>query len=59
MPTAHFSISQSLWIRGDEICQTQRNAISETQALRERGAQVFLLKGTGDQDGLAKLKQIL
>lgn len=59
MPRAHFSINQSLWVRGDEICRTQRNAISETQALRERGAQVFLLKGPGDRDGLAKLKRML
>lgn len=59
MPSGKFSISQSLWIRGGHICQTQRNAISETQALRERGAQIFLFNGDSDPAGLAKLRQIL
>jgi hypothetical protein len=59
MSETHFSINESLWIRGEEICATQGNAIAETRALRERGAQVFMLKGERDQDGLGKLKQLL
>jgi hypothetical protein len=48
-----------LWVRGEHICQTQRNAISETQALRERGAQIFLLKSATDRDSLDHLKRLL
>jgi hypothetical protein len=41
------------------MTRTQRNAISETAALRARGANLFMLKGATDTEGLAKLKQLL
>lgn len=59
MSKIHFSITDSLWVHGEDIATTQRNAISETQALRARGARIFLLKGTGDTDGLKRLKRQL
>ena len=59
MSPARISISQSLWVRGESITSTQRNAISETKALTARGAKIFLLKSATDQNGLAQLKKIL
>jgi hypothetical protein len=59
MAKVPFSILRSVWVRGEKICRTQRNAISETQALRERGAKIFLLKGAEDAESLKELKELL
>jgi len=59
MTQTRFSINDSLWVRGAAISQTQRNAISETQALLARGARIFLLKSAEDKDGLQQLKRQL
>jgi len=68
MSKIRFSITDSLWVRGEAIAKKQRNAISETQALLERGAKVFFLKGAQgkdplvgriDNESLKQLKQLL
>jgi hypothetical protein len=59
MPQARLSITESLWIRGEKIATSQRNAISETAALQARGAKIFLLKSARDQEGLNRLKRLL
>lgn len=59
MSEKRLSINESLWIRGEQITSTQRNAISETKALQARGARIFLLKGAADKEGLQRLRHLL
>ena len=59
MLASRFSVNDSLWVRGDTIDRTQRNARSETDALRARGASVFMLKSHKDVEGIAELKRQL
>ncbi len=51
--------NQLLWIRGEVICKAQRNAISETRALQESGAEIHFLKSANDKEGLKRLKHLL
>ena len=59
MSQTHFSINESLWIRGEAISQSCRNARSETQALIERGARVFMLKDLKDQGHFEEVRRLL
>jgi len=59
MSSSRFSVNESLWVRGETIDRTQRNARSENEALRARGARLFMLKGRGDAEGLAQLQRRL
>ena len=59
MAKRRFSLNESLWIRGEKIDRTQRNAHSETLALLARGAKVFMLKSHEDKEGLQQLQHLL
>lgn len=59
MAKRRFSLNDSLWIRGEVIDRTQRNAHSEVLALQARGAKVFTLKNYKDKEELQKLQRLL
>ncbi len=59
MAKARLSINDSLWVRGETIDRGQRNAASENQALRERGARIFMVKHAKDAEGLEQLRREL
>src|SRR5215472_4944194 len=55
----HLVLNESVWVRGETIDLGQRNARSENQALRERGARVLMVKSAGDAEGLEQLRREL
>src|SRR3974377_1457202 len=52
----HLVLNESIWVRGETIDLGQRNARSENQALRERGARILMVKSAQDAEGLEKLQ---
>ena len=59
MPSQRRVLNEALWVRSERSDRTQRNARSEGEALRARGARVFMFKGPEDRDGLEKLRGLL
>ena len=55
----HLVLNESVWVRGETIDYGQRNARSENQALRERGARIAMVKSAGDTEGLERLRREL
>ena len=55
----HLSINESLWVCGGRRVQEAVYARVETAALRERGAQVFLLDETKSTNGIEELRRLL
>jgi hypothetical protein len=55
----HLVLNESVWVRGETIDFGQRNAGSENQALRERGARILMVKSARDAEGLEQLRREL
>ena len=59
MSSGHLKLNQCLWIYSDHIARRNLHTRVEVAALRERGAEVFMLKNHGDHDGLERLRKLV
>jgi hypothetical protein len=60
MPQRHrLVINECLWVCGGSQTTFQRHAIRDLEALRQRGAKIFVLKSHKDTDGLEQLRRLL
>lgn len=59
IPTTRLKLDDALWIRGEAIDKTQRNARTETRMLRERGVAVCLLKNSTDPAELEEIRKLV
>jgi hypothetical protein len=59
MSSNHFALNTSLWICGESTWSASVGNRVDIDALRARGAEVFMLKGHDDRDGLEQLRRRL
>lgn len=59
MPKARIRLNECIWVYGEDIYLGTRNARPEIDALKPRGATVFMLKTHADKDSLEQLRRLV